>query len=303
LSPQAAQELSEASKPKEEAETERQKHPSTELPAASTEEPPPSQDICPNCESGVTPGDAFCSHCGHNMSEPASKGSTTFMHIAAPQDEKKPTIRLVLIKPDGTEGTVFTLAEKTTIGRTQGMIMFPKDPYISPKHAEIRQEANQIIVRDLDTLNGIYRRITTEERITPGTYFRIGRQLLRLEISGTFTPIDVQANPEDDSQYWGSPAPQIWARLVQVLEGAKIGAIRLLSEAENLLGRQHGEVRFPDDGFVSSRHCKLVNKEGDCFLIDLNSSNGTYLRINGECTLNKNDLFQIGTQVLRVDIS
>ncbi len=257
---------------------------------------------CPKCGSPIEADDAFCASCGQNLKE-AEHGSTMFMHTVSPGTEPKRRVRLVLVKPDGTEGTVFTLAEKTVVGRSQGMIMFPKDPYISPKHAEISLSGETITISDLNSLNGIYRKMTKEEHITPGTYFRIGRQLLRLEVPGEFQPLDVEAPESDDSQYWGSPAPQVWARLVQVLEGGKIGEIHLLTQAEVIIGREDGEVRFPEDGFISARHCKLLNKGGDCFLFDLNSSNGTYLRINGSHELKDQDRIQIGNQVLRIDVS
>jgi pSer/pThr/pTyr-binding forkhead associated (FHA) protein len=226
-----------------------------------------------------------------------------FMHVASPDAAGKPKVRLVLVKPDGSEGTVFTLGEKTVIGRTHGMIMFPKDPYISPRHAEVRIEEDGLAVADLSSLNGVYRKMTEEERIVPGTYFRIGRQLLRLEVPGDFQTLPYDAPEGDDSQYWGSPAPRVWARLVQVLEGGKIGEIHLLTQAELIIGRENGTVRFPEDGFISSSHCQLTNKGGECFLSDLGSSNGTYRRIEGEHTLQNGDRIQIGNQVLRVDIS
>jgi len=245
---------------------------------------------------------AFCSFCGNNMKGAAGRGATMFMHQASPEAAVKPRARMVLIKPDGTEGTVFSLAEKTAIGRTQGVIMFPKDPYISPRHAEIQFKDGQLTIADLDSLNGVYHRMTAEQRIVPGTYFRIGRQLLRLEVPGEFQPVSAPAAQGDDSQFWGSPTPHVWARLVQVLEGGKIGEIHLLTQAEVIIGRVDGEVRFPEDGFISSRHCQLLNRDGDCFLQDLGSSNGTYLRIQGSQPLQNGDKVQIGNQVLRLDL-
>ncbi len=272
-------------------------------PAPAESQPPAASTACPKCGAGIGADDVFCASCGQNLAEAPAGGATMFMHTATPDAADKPKVRLVLIKPDGSEGTVFTLADRTIIGRTQGMIMFPKDPYISPKHTELKIENDTLTITDLDTLNGVYRKMTVEERIVPGTYFRIGRQLLRLEVPGQFQALDYQAPEGDDSHYWGSPAPQVWARLVQVLEGGKIGEIHLLTQAEVLIGREDGGVRFPEDGFISSRHCKLVNKGGDCFLIDLDSSNGTYLRIKGDHVLVNGDRIQIGNQVLRVDIS
>jgi pSer/pThr/pTyr-binding forkhead associated (FHA) protein len=183
------------------------------------------------------------------------------------------------------------------------VIMFPKDPFISPRHAEILFQDNRLTIVDLDSLNGVFRKMTDETQIFPGTYFRIGRQLLRLEVPGDVQPLSVPPPEGDDSMFWGSPIPQVWSRLVQVLEGGKIGTIHLLTQAEVMLGREEGEIRFPDDGFVSSRHCLLVNKEGNCTLRDLGSSNGTYLRIPKSHELVHQDHIQIGNQVLKIDLS
>ena len=259
---------------------------------------------CPKCDSPVDLNAAFCAGCGHRIGEEVAKGRTMFMHVATPETEQKPKARLILIKPDGAEGTVFSLAsEKTTIGRSAGIIMFPKDPYVSPKHAELVFTGGKLKITDLGSLNGIYHRTKTETQIFPGTYFRIGRQLLRLEVPGDFLPMDIKTPEGDDSTFWGSPAPQVWARLVQVLEGGKIGEIHLLTQPEVLIGREDGEIRFPEDGFISSRHCMLNNKEGDCFLRDLGSSNGTYLRIRETQDLETDDRVQIGNQVLKIDVS
>jgi pSer/pThr/pTyr-binding forkhead associated (FHA) protein len=46
----------------------------------------------------------------------------------------------------------------------------------------------------------------------------------------------------------------------------------------------------------------LANREGDCFLRDLGSSNGTFLRVQKSQPLTANDRIQIGTQVLRIDL-
>ncbi len=274
--------------------------------APAVESPSGAPAACPHCHAPTKPGDVFCSGCGQRLSggEAAPKGATMFMHVASPDAARKPRARLVLIKPDGSEGTVFTLAaERTTLGRSQGVIMFPKDPFISPRHAELTFKDGQLSITDLDSLNGIFRKMTAEEPIAPGTCFRIGRQLLRLEVPGGFQDLEAPPKAGDDSQFWGSPVPQVWARLVQILEGGKIGEIHLLTQAEVMIGREEGEVRFPDDGYISSRHCLLSNRQGDCFLRDLGSSNGTYLRIVGSTPLAHDDRVQIGNQVLRVDLS
>ena len=265
----------------------------------------PAAEKCPKCGGAIRSESLFCSLCGHRLAEDAAgKGRTLFMHAVGTEEPKKRRARLILIKPDGTEGTVFTMApDKTLIGRNQGIVQFPKDPYVSPRHAELHFEDGKLTVVDLDSLNGVYRRMSEEMPIYPGTYFRIGRQLLRIEVPTELLPVEVLAPAGDDSVFWGSPEPQIWARLLQVLEGGKVGEIHFLTKPEILIGREDGEVRYPDDGFISSRHCLAVNRDGDCFLRDVGSSNGTYLRIEKSQELKHNDRIQIGNQVLRVDLT
>ncbi|MGF1547627.1 MAG: FHA domain-containing protein [Thiotrichales bacterium] len=56
---------------------------------------------------------------------------------------------------------------------------------------------------------------------------------------------------------------------------------------------------------VSSQHCKIVTVDGDSFLEDLGSTNGTY--VNGKKVrkhaLEHGDLITIGTHLLRYDIN
>jgi len=258
---------------------------------------------CPSCGKPVNPGDAFCAHCGHRMSDSGPR-STMFLHTAGPEAGAQPRARLILINPDGTEGAVYNLAEgKTVIGRSQGAIQFSDDPYMSPQHAQLEYSQGRITVSDAGSLNGVYLKLTAPTAVAPGATFRIGRQLLRLELPGEFTPLDIKAPDGDDSRFWGSPPPTVWARLVQVLEGGKIGEIHLLVLPEVIIGREEGNIRFPEDGFISSRHCALTNKQGDCQLRDLGSSNGTYLKISGPRQLQNGDRLQVGSQVLKVDLS
>src|SRR6185295_8665433 len=76
-----------------------------------------------------------------------------------------PRGRLVLIRPDGTEGGTHPLHDgETLIGRGQGTL-FEADAYLSPRHAEFRTGANGLTVRDLRSLNGIFLKIAADESL------------------------------------------------------------------------------------------------------------------------------------------
>ena len=69
------------------------------------------------------------------------------------------------------------------------------------------------------------------------------------------------------------------------------------------IGRETGDITFPGDGYVSSRHATLVHRNGTVVLEDLDSSNGTYLRIKEETPLEDGDLLLIGQQLIRIELS
>jgi pSer/pThr/pTyr-binding forkhead associated (FHA) protein len=74
-----------------------------------------------------------------------------------------------------------------------------------------------------------------------------------------------------------------------------------LKEGENLVGRGGGDVSFPQDGYVSSRHCLVTVTEGQIGVKDLGSANGTFVKINGSASVAAGDLLLVGEQILRVD--
>src|SRR4051812_47241670 len=78
---------------------------------------------------------------------------------------------------------------------------------------------------------------------------------------------------------WGSPDPGYRFRLIQLLEGGLRGAAFPLKEGDNALGREVGDITFPNDGFVSGRHALLTVRDTRLVIRDFGSSNGTFVRL------------------------
>ena len=70
-------------------------------------------------------------------------------------------------------------------------------------------------------------------------------------------------------------------------------------EASTTIGRSEGDIRFPDDQFLSPVHAKLSWEEGRLEVRDLGSRNGTWVFLQGPYRLTDGDLILIGSQVLR----
>lgn|SRR5574341_1108925 len=69
--------------------------------------------------------------------------------------------------------------------------------------------------------------------------------------------------------------------------------------ATTTIGRTEGDIRFPEDQFLSPLHSKLSWEEGRLEVRDLGSRNGTWVFLEGPHRLTDGDLILIGSQVLR----
>jgi pSer/pThr/pTyr-binding forkhead associated (FHA) protein len=69
--------------------------------------------------------------------------------------------------------------------------------------------------------------------------------------------------------------------------------------AVTTIGRSEGDIRFPDDQFLSPIHAQLSWEEDRLEVRDLGSRNGTWVFLEAPHLLSDGDLILIGSQVLR----
>jgi len=265
----------------------------------------PPMTTCPTCGKPVQVGFAFCGSCGTRIGKAPSGAAaalgvqkTMYGSGAAPTPSPAvaaPRGRLVLIRPDGTEGGTHPLHDgETLIGRGQGAL-FEADAYLSPRHAEFTATAGGLTVRDLRSLNGVFLKITGDEALESGDIFRLGQELLRFEVISPPQPL------EDGTEIMGTPNPGFWGRL-SVIVGRDVdgSAFPLFGDAI-VLGRERGDILFPEDGYVSGTHARISLLEGQVILSDLGSSNGTFLRLRHERTIPNGSFILMGQQLFRVE--
>jgi pSer/pThr/pTyr-binding forkhead associated (FHA) protein len=265
---------------------------------------PAGELACPTCGKPVQPGFAFCGSCGTRIGKaPSAAGAPLGVQKtmygaglgAAPAPAAAPRGRLVLIRPDGSEGGTHPLHDgETLIGRGQGAL-FEADAYLSPRHAEFRAGPDGLTVRDLRSLNGIFLRLSGEEALESGDIFRLGQELLRFEVISAPQPL------EDGTEIMGTPNPGFWGRL-SVIVGRDVdgSAFPLFGDAI-VLGRERGDILFPEDGYVSGTHARISLNEGQVILSDLGSSNGTFLRLRHERAVPNGSFVLMGQQLFRVE--
>jgi pSer/pThr/pTyr-binding forkhead associated (FHA) protein len=263
-------------------------------PAAAPAAPPPDSGegvACPSCGETIPPGFAFCGTCGTSVpgAEPASAPVGGFA---------KDSARLILINPDGTEGgTVEIPSSEVAVGRDAGGF-FGQDFYLSPRHAVLKSSGEDVIIKDEDSLNGIFVKILPNDpkEIKSGEIFRVGQELLLFEV------VDKGSTAPDGTETMGSPIEGLWGRLSLIVGKDRLGNAFPIGGDGVILGRERGNILFPDDGYVSGIHAR-VHKDGDKFFVtDLGSSNGTYKKVSGQTTLASGDFMLMGAQLFRIDL-
>jgi pSer/pThr/pTyr-binding forkhead associated (FHA) protein len=230
--------------------------------------------------------------------------------------------KLVVIAKSGADGPSYPIGDTLDIGRVEGHIIVGEDPYLSPRHVRIVFQAGKMILRDLTSTNGVYLRLSPS-RDTSGArrsdaggspsevvvpledqdLILVGQQVLRFEIvkdseSGLGPAV------EHGTLLFGSPASPRYARLSQRTVEGVTRDVYYVRKMETVLGRESGDIVFTEDPFLSRRHAAIRVSEGSpkkFSLVDLGSSNGSFLRIRSEVELVPGDHFRVGQQLFRVD--
>ncbi len=256
--------------------------------------------VCRSCATPIPSGHKFCGRCGAAVPPDILTLREEFYGSLQVPGRAK----LIMIRSEGDpsmEGLSFALnAQEHIVGR-QGHLNFPDDRFVSPTHANLFYREGVLVVRDEGSLNGVYIRLRGAVELQPGDMFIAGEQTFRVDATPKATD-----HPEQDGTYfWSSPKRPSPFRVTQLLVGGAPGNVVTARDAGIAIGREGGEMNFPHDVYMSATHCRVdVDASGSHFtLTDLNSRNGTYVRVRGERELAHGDYVFIGKKILRVEIT
>lgn len=195
------------------------------------------------------------------------------------------------------------LRDRFVIGREEGDLRIPDDAYLSGRHASIRREGSAYLLLDLDSTNGTYIRIREQVRLEPGDWLMVGEQTFRFErLEGS--PASAGGASGRTRLLRGSGATM--GRLVRLGEGGRELAVYPLRPGRTLIGRDRGDLKFPDDELLSGEHASIMapddpSADEPFILADEGSRNGVFLRIRSEWPLQLGDLFVAGRQAFRLE--
>lgn len=136
----------------------------------------------------------------------------------------------------------------------------------------------------------------------------------RVQAPNASGPTDSRS-PRSGTELWGGP-PLRGPRLVRISQGGQEGEAYRLKIGETTVGREKGDLVFPEDPKLSGRHATFVvelvsgrdeedypMQPRDCVyrVRDEGSTNGVFRRISNDWPLSHGDMFAVGQQVFRFE--
>jgi pSer/pThr/pTyr-binding forkhead associated (FHA) protein len=241
----------------------------------------------------------FCGSCGFRLGGAAPRAAQPAPAPVEATATAGTALTLTALRADGSEAGTFQIPNAAgSIGRETGGI-FAGDSYLSPRHATFRPAgAGRAVVKDENSLNGVYKKLGRDVpvEIKPNDIFRIGQEIIRFEL---LTP---QPPAPDGVERLGAPSKGYVGRIALVIGRDETGNAFPIPESGIHLGRERGDVLFPEDGYVSGLHCRLSWDGQKLFLTDLGSSNGTFVRLTGEADVRTGDVLLMGQQLFRIAV-
>ncbi len=275
------------------------------VPAAPPAAQPEAVQVCTRCHGTNSAGMLYCQFCGARLR--SSGGQAIAAETEQPPEKPsatEPQAKLVVIAQDGTPGAEYPMEGSfAEIGRSEGTITLPADPYVSSRHLRVSRRNGRFFVRDLESVNGVYVRLRGPELLRHGDLVLIGLEVLRFELVSD-AERGLGPATERGTRVFGSPALTRHARLCQLTVEGVPRDVYYLCRDETVVGRESGDVVFTNDPFMSRRHASITRDPalGAFTLNDLGSSNGTYLAVRGEAEVVGGDHLRVGQHLFRLDV-
>ena len=270
--------------------------------SATPPTPMPSRAVCSSCGGVVTPGvDVFCARCGTRVAATAAAPTPPVGTAVFSASGTGSGPRLAILDGQGQLKKHETLpGPESTLGRSDGDLRFPDDPFMSPVHAQFSLRDGQLYIRDLGSRNGTWLFIQEPYKLQDGDTVLIGSQLLRFRRLGYPGPQPAEA---DATRRLGSSTPSADIAVLQQLraDGSARDNCHLSPGRNVIVGRSEGDWIFAYDKTMSGRHCEIRSEDLDFIVIDLASRNGIAIAVRGERPVKPGQKLLIGDQTLRVE--
>jgi class 3 adenylate cyclase/pSer/pThr/pTyr-binding forkhead associated (FHA) protein len=256
-------------------------------------------------QRGTSGGTAGPDSAQASVASPSARGldKTAILGAAGIEELPRKALRfaLVRVRADGSLGERHVLDHPGIIAGQKGEISLSDDPLIAPEHARLTQLGDGVYVEDLGSPRGVYVWLREPHRLKAGDIFQIGQQRLRFVAHGSDVRFPKKVSPDRTIAF--VPDAAATAQMASVVKlnskDEETDHYELLG-AETSFGRSKGTFTFPDDPYLSAAHARIKRRDGDYFLEDLGTRNGTFARIRKRALARDGDTLMIGNQLLRV---
>jgi pSer/pThr/pTyr-binding forkhead associated (FHA) protein len=109
------------------------------------------------------------------------------------------------------------------------------------------------------------------------------------------------SSASQDTLFFGPLQTPGRAKLIVIRGEGGAGISYALNATEHVAGRTAGVILFPDDPYLSDEHANFRYRDGKLYLVDLDSQNGTFVRLREPRLLEDGEVLACGQQVLRVE--
>jgi pSer/pThr/pTyr-binding forkhead associated (FHA) protein len=208
---------------------------------------------------------------------------------------------IVRVRSDGSLGKRYLLGRPGMIAGQEGEIILDDDPLVAPQHVRFTQIGEGVYIEDLGSLQGAFLRLREPHRLKDGDLIQIGRQKLRFINHATESSVRVNASLDRTLVLDRSAtlATQL-ACLIRLNSKDEETGRYELHRPETSFGRSKGTHTFPEDPYLSAIHACVRLHDGQYFMEDLGSTNGTFVRIRKRALTRDGDTVMIGKHLLRI---
>jgi hypothetical protein len=199
-----------------------------------------------------------------------------------------------LLLPEGDRRSVEVGKRPVVLGSGLDELGLAGDPRLASAEAELYVSEGRLFVEPAPNAANVYKRIDREIKLRDGDVVLIG------DIAAMFVASGPPGAVDGARQVLGGSANAPCGRLVFLRRDGSPGPAHDLPAGKTVLGRTDGHLNFPNDSRLSRRHALFFASDQGVTLEDMESRNGTYMRVRERTELRPEDALRIGSAGLQI---
>jgi hypothetical protein len=201
-------------------------------------------------------------------------------------------VRVLL--PEGDRRSVEVGDTPVLLGSGLDELGLAGDPRAASAEARLVVEKGKLWLEPAPHSVNLYVRLSAERRLRDGDVVLMG------DIAALFSTVEAGAAVDGAVQVLGGGSSAACGRLAFLRRDGSPGPVHDLPAGKTVVGRTDGHLNFPNDSRLSRRHVLFFASDQGVTVEDLDSRNGTYLRVRERCELKVEDALRIGSAGIQV---